>query len=336
MTRGAARVALLGAGRMGKVHGRNIVAHPRLDLAWLVEPDAEAAARLGAELGCRVGNLADVLGDASVAAVVVATSTETHLEIVLACLAAGKAVFCEKPLDLDPARLLAHAAELNHAVPPLFVAFNRRFDPHLQALKAALAAGRIGALETLHLINHDPAPPPPSFIPASGGLFRDLTIHDFDTARWLLDEPPREVFAWAESLVDPAIAAAGDVDTARLVLRCDSGRLCAISNTRRSGYGYDQRVEAYGSGGACMAGNPRLSTVETWTEAGALQAPIFPGFAARYAASYQAELDHFAEVLEGDATPSTGYLASLAALLLADAAMRSLREGRSVRVEEAG
>lgn len=333
MSAASAKVALLGAGRMGQVHGRNAAANPRLQLAYLVEPRADAAAGLAGRLGCSVATLAEVLADTEVAAVLVATSTDTHLNLVLACLEAGKAVFCEKPLDLELARLRAHIAALANPPAPLYVAFNRRFDPHFRALKAKLDAGAIGALETLHLISHDPAPPPPSFIRTSGGLFRDFTIHDFDMARWLLGETPTEVFAWAECLVDPTIAAAGDVDTARLVLRCASGRLCAISNTRRSGYGYDQRVEAYGSGGALIAGNPRVSTLEAWSEAGTLAAPIFPSFPARYAASYRAELDHFADVLVGGATPLTGYEASLGALLLADAAARSVREGRTVAVE---
>ena len=333
MSGAGAKVALLGAGRMGQVHGRNAAANPRLELAYLVEPRTNLAERLAQDLGCAVTSLDAVLSDPDLAGVLVASSTDSHLDLVLACLEAGKAVFCEKPLDLELARLKAHAGALAKPAAPLYVAFNRRFDPHFRALKSKLDAGAIGPLETLHLISHDPAPPPPSFIPTSGGLFRDFTIHDFDMARWLLGETPALVFAWAECLVDPAIAAAGDVDTARLVLRCASGRLCVISNTRRSGYGYDQRVEAYGPMGALMAGNPRVSSLETWSEAGALAAPIYPSFPARYAASYRAELDHFADVLAGAATPLTGYEASLGALQLADAAMRSLREGREIAVE---
>jgi myo-inositol 2-dehydrogenase / D-chiro-inositol 1-dehydrogenase len=330
----SAKVALLGAGRMGVIHGRNAVANPRLDLAYLIEPRADVAAPVAAELGCKVASLSDALSDPDLAGVLVASSTDTHLDLAIQCLRAGKAVFCEKPLDLELAKLRTHEAELLSAAAPLYVAFNRRFDPHFQALKTQIASGAIGALETLQLISHDPAPPPPSFIPTSGGLFRDFTIHDFDVARWLLEEAPTEVFAWASCLVDPAIAAAGDVDTARVVLRCASGRLCVISNTRRSGYGYDQRAEAYGSAGMAMAGNPRTSTVETWTAEGAMAAPIFAGFPARYAQSYRAELDHFADVLEGAARPLTGYAASLGALVLAEAARRSVQTGAQVRVAD--
>jgi myo-inositol 2-dehydrogenase/D-chiro-inositol 1-dehydrogenase len=330
----APKVALLGAGRMGQVHGRNAARHARLELVSVVDPDAGLAAALAAELGCAVGTVEAVLADPAIDAVLVSTSTSTHLDLVLAALAAGKAVFCEKPLDLDLARLRAHAADLERPARPLYVAFNKRFDPHYGALKQKIVAGEIGALETLNLISHDPAPPPPAFIPTSGGLFRDFSIHDFDMARWLLDEEPAELFAFASCLVDPAIAAAGDVDTARILLRCASGKLCMISNTRRSGYGYDQRAEAYGSKGAAFAGNPRVAELATWTEAGALAAPIHAGFQARHAPSYAAELDHFAAVLAGETAPVTGYAASLAALALAEAATRSVATGGPVKLAE--
>ena len=330
----APKVALLGAGRMGQVHGRNAAAHRRLDLVSVVDPDASLAAALAAELGCAVGAVEGVLADPAIDAVLISTSTSTHLDLVLAALAAGKAVFCEKPLDLDLARLRAHAAELERPARPLYVAFNKRFDLHYGAMKQKIVDGEIGALETLNLISHDPAPPPPAFIPTSGGLFRDFSIHDFDMARWLLDEEPAELFAWASCLVDPAIAAAGDVDTARILLRCASGKLCTISNTRRSGYGYDQRAEAYGSKGAAFVGNPRVAEIATWTEAGALAAPIYAGFQARHAPSYAAELDHFAAVLAGGAEPVTGYAASVAALALAEAATRSVATGTPVKLAD--
>jgi myo-inositol 2-dehydrogenase/D-chiro-inositol 1-dehydrogenase len=301
----------------------------------VVEPHSEAAARLAGELGCATATLAEALADPRLAGVIVASSTDSHLELALAALAAGKAVFCEKPLDLELPRLRAHAAELAKPAAPLYVAFNKRFDAHYQALKSKVASGAIGDLESVNLISHDPRPPPPSFIPTSGGLFRDFTIHDFDMARWLFEEEPVEVFAWASCLVDPAIGAAGDVDTARTLLRFASGRLCMIANSRRSGYGYDQRAEAYGSRGMAMAGNPQVSTLQMWSEAGALAAPIYDGFQSRYLPSYRAELDHFADVLAGAAQPLTGYEASVQALALAEAAARSARTGAPVRMADA-
>lgn len=334
MTARPHHLALVGAGRMGAIHGANAKAHPGLKLAGLVEPRTEPARALSVALDCPIVELGAMLADPRIEGLIVASSTDSHLDIVLAVLRAGKAVFCEKPLDLDLNRLRAHEAELASPAAPPQVAFNRRFDPHFRALKARIESGAIGELETLQLISHDPAPPPPAFIPTSGGLFKDFTIHDFDVARWLMAEEPTEVFAWAACLVDPAIGAAGDVDTARLILRFASGRLCAISNSRRSAYGYDQRVEAHGSRGVALVENPRVSTVESWSTAGALAAPLFDGFAARYARSYAAELDHFVRVLDGSAAPTTGYEASERALALAAAAALSLRTGAPVRLAD--
>lgn len=326
------RIALLGAGRMGALHGRNAAANPRLALAAVVDPRPEAAAAVARETGAEPVDFDTVLADPSIRGVVVASSTDRHLTDTLGALRAGKAVFCEKPLDLSAATLEPQAGELRAADARLFVAFNRRFDPHLRALDARLAAGEIGALESLHLISHDPAPPPPHFIPTSGGLFKDFTIHDFDTACWLLGEAPREIFAWASCLVDPEIGRAGDVDTARVVMKTAGGRLCVLANSRRSGYGYDQRVEAYGSQGAAFVQNPRVSELSRWNEDGEVLAPLPFGFQARYADAYRAEMDHFADILLGAAQPLTGYEASLQALKLAEAAALSSQTGAAVRL----
>ena len=328
------RIALIGAGRMGGVHLRNAAGHPRLAVARLVDPRPEAA-ELAASVGASLSSLDEALGDPAIEGVVVAASTDTHLALSRAALAAGKAVFCEKPLDLDLATLRAAEAEFAAAQAPLFVGFNRRFDPHFRALGERLHGGEIGELESLHIVNHDPAAPPAHFIPTSGGLFKDFTIHDFDTVAWLAPQPMVEVFAWASCLVDPAIAAAGDVDTARVLLRDAKGRLVVISNTRRSGCGYDQRVEAFGSAGLLRAGDFGQDSVEAWGEAGAKAAPRYPGFVTRYAETYRREMDHFADVLEG-AEPAAGYAESVAALALAEAAARSARSGEPVRLESGG
>ena len=328
------RIAQIGAGRMGSVHLHNAALNPRLDLALLVDPRPDAA-DIAAAVGAKTAELDAVLADPAIEGVIVAASTDTHLALVRACLAAGKAVFCEKPLDLELATLKAAEAEFAAAQAPLFVAFNRRFDPHFRALRARLEAGEIGELEALQIISHDPAAPPPHFIPTSGGLFKDFTIHDFDMALWLAPEPFVEIFAWASCLVDPAIAAAGDVDTARVMLRDAKGRLTVISNTRRSGCGYDQRVEAFGSKGMASAGNPGQDAVQVWREAGARAAPLHPGFMSRYAEAYRAEMDHFADILDGKAEPETGYAASVRSLALAEAAAHSVASGGPVRLAEA-
>jgi myo-inositol 2-dehydrogenase/D-chiro-inositol 1-dehydrogenase len=324
-----AALALFGAGRIGKIHARNARVQPGLTLKYVVDPAAEAAEALAAEVGAATATADQALADPDVAGVIIASATDTHLDYCLRVAATGKAIFCEKPIDLDLARARAAAPELASA--RLLLGFNRRFDPHFQALKARLDSGALGKLETLNITSHDPAPPPIAYIKVSGGLFRDMAIHDFDTARWMLGEAVTEVFAAASSLVDPAIAAAGDVDTAKILLRTASGKLCLISNSRRSGYGYDQRIEAFGSGGMARAGNLTETTLRTWTETGAAAAPFETFFLARYADAYRLEMAHFAEVLAG-AGPRVGLSDGLAALSLAEAAGESVRTGASVRV----
>ena len=318
-------VALFGAGRIGQIHAGNAAAHPDLKLKFIVDPSRAAADALAQRTGAAVVDLNAALGDASVSAVIIASSTNAHLEQVLAAAAAGKAIFCEKPLDLDLARARRAAPRLETAV--LLMGFNRRFDHHFQALKSRLDAGAIGRLESLSIISHDPAPPPIEYVRVSGGLFKDMTIHDFDVARWMLGEEPTSVYATASNLVDPAIGAAGDVDMAKIVLKTASGRMGVISNTRRSGYGYDQRVELYGSKGRLAAGNMTETTVESWTERGAAADRFENFFLTRYAAAYRAEADHFAAILAGKAKPLVGIADGVDALRLAVAAGRSAQEG---------
>jgi myo-inositol 2-dehydrogenase/D-chiro-inositol 1-dehydrogenase len=326
------RVAQLGAGRMGAVHARNAAANRRLELVAVVDPRPEAAGPLARELGARIMDFEAVLAEPQIQGVIVASSTDAHLKDTLSALRAGKVVFCEKPLDLHLASLLAAREELSLAEDRLFVAFNRRFDPHYRALKARIDRGDIGALESLHIVNHDPATPPPGFIPTSGGLFKDFTIHDFDLARWLLGERPVEVFAWASCLIDPRIGELGDVDTAKVLLTTASGRLCMISNSRRTGYGYDQRIEAFGSKGAARVDNVTNTAVSAWGEHGAHSDRFAYAFIDRYAGAYAAEMDHFADVLAGKARPEAGLVAGLASLECAEAAARSVATGAPVRL----
>ena len=324
------RLALLGAGRIGRIHAANAAAHRDLALSYVVDPMAEAARALAEATGAQVATLDTVLADPGVAGVIVASSTDGHLDHCLAAHAAGKAIFCEKPLDLDLARARAAAGQLAEA--RLFLGFNRRFDTNFQALKARLDSGAVGGLETLQITSNDPGPPPIAYVKVSGGLFKDMAIHDFDMARWLLGEEPAEVFAWGSCLADPAIGAAGDIDTARTVLRTASGRLCVIANSRRSGFGYDQRIEAYGSAGMVRAANVLESTVQVWGETGAAADRFQNFFLDRYAAAYRAEMAHFAEVLAGKAIPAIGYADGVAALALAEAAAQSVRTGKPVKL----
>jgi myo-inositol 2-dehydrogenase/D-chiro-inositol 1-dehydrogenase len=326
-------IAVIGAGRIGRIHAGNANANSRIRLKYVVDPVADAAASLALETGATVAALDEVLADPSVKGIVVASSTDTHLDFSLRAVAAGKAVFCEKPIDLDLAKARAAASSFGPVNARLFLGFNRRFDPNFRQLHDRIASGEMGQLETLHIISHDPAPPPIDYVKVSGGMFKDMTIHDFDMARWLLGEDPVEVYSAATAVIDPAIGAAGDVDTAKILLRTASGRICVISNSRRSGYGYDQRIEAFCAKGLLRAGNVLSSAVESWGESGAKTDPLQNFFLDRYAEAYRAEMDHFSDILSSAVRPMIGYGDGLAALAIAEAAMESHLESRTVAIQ---
>ena len=321
-----------GAGRIGAIHAANIASHPDARLRIVADPDRAAAERLAGRYGAAVGSQAEALGDPAVNAVVIASSTDTHADIVEAAARAGKAVFCEKPLDLDRRRAEACVAAARECGVPLMVGFNRRFDPSFARLERQIRDGRIGRLELLPITSRDPAPPPIESVRHSGGLFRDMMIHDFDMARWLMGEEPVEVFATASVLVDAAIGEAGDVDTAVATLRTPSGALCQISNSRRAIYGFDQRIEALGSKGALRAENMAESTVSFAGADGIISDKPLRFFLERYAEAYRRELDHFIGAVASGAVPMVGGRDGVKALVLADAALESLRTGRPVRV----
>jgi len=324
-------IAVIGAGRIGRIHAGNAKAEPRLGLKYVVDPIAEAADELAAATGARVASLDEILADPSVGGVVVASSTDTHLEFSAAAIEAGKAVFCEKPIDLDLEKARSAAATFHSASARLFLGFNRRFDHSFGKLREQIRSNELGSLETLHIISHDPSPPPIEYVRVSGGMFKDMTIHDFDMARWLLGEEPVEVYSAAVSVVDPAIGEAGDVDTAKILLRTGSGKICVISNSRRSGYGYDQRIEAFCAQGMLRAGNVLSSTVETLSEIGFQSDSLQNFFLDRYAGAYRSEMAHFADILDG-AAPLVGYDDGIAALAIAEAAMESHVESKAVRI----
>jgi len=323
-------IAVIGAGRIGRIHATNASRHPRISLKYIIDPVDAAAAELASASGAKVADLEEALADPAIGGVIVASSTDTHLEFCKRATGVGKAVFCEKPLDLDLGKARAASAQLDNA--RLFLGFNRRFDPNFRKLHDRIHSGEMGPLETLHIVSHDPAPPPIEYVKISGGMFKDMTIHDFDMARWILGEDPVEVYSTATAVVDPAIGAAGDVDTAKIVLRTASGRICVISNSRRSGYGYDQRIEAFCAKGLLRAGNILSSTVESWSEAGSSTDPLQNFFLDRYADAYRAEMDHFADILDGKALPLVGYDDGVSALVIAEAAMESHLTSAVVRI----
>ena len=330
-------IALLGAGRIAKVHVESIVGHPRTRLAYVVDVNREAAESMAAAHGARAAVEAQTaLADPEVAAIVIASSTPTHSDFIEAGAAAGKHVFCEKPIDLDSARVRACLDNIAGSGAKLFVAFNRRFDPHFRHLKAELEAGAIGRLEQLIIHSRDPGPPPGDYVRASGGLFRDMTIHDLDLARFFLGEEPTALWASASTLVNEEIAALGDVDTAVIGLETASGAVAVITNSRRTTYGYDQRIEAHGSEGVLAAGNVPESTLVHGGAHGFTSQKAMHFFLERYSQAYRAEWDHFVDVLEGKTEPSPTGIDGARALAMADAAFESVATGRRIALPAAG
>ena len=327
------QICQFGAGRIGQIHAANVAAHPEAQLRYVVDIDATAAASLADAHGATVIDVDAALADTEVDAVIIASSTDTHADLIEASARAGKAIFCEKPVDLSIERVDRCLAEVNRLGVPLMMGFNRRFDPSFAALHQALHDGRIGKVELVQITSRDPGPPPIEYVKVSGGLFRDMMIHDFDMARWLLGADPVEVFASASCLIEPEIGAVGDVDTAAVTLRTAGGALAVITNSRRAVYGYDQRIEALGSAGMLQAGNRRPTTVETSTaEAVSRDTPLY-FFLERYAEAYRIELDHFIESLAQGTAPAVGARDGRMALVLAEAAVESWKSGAPVPVK---
>ena len=325
-------ICQFGAGRIGQIHAGNVAANGRARLRYVVDVNAAAAEALAAKHGAKVAGTDQALADPAVKAVLIASSTDTHADLIERAAVAGKAIFCEKPIDLSLARVDACLKMVEKTAVPFFIGFNRRFDPNFAALHAALHKGAIGKAETITITSRDPAPPPASYIGASGGLFRDMMIHDFDMAHWLLGQLPAEVFAYASCLVDPVFSDAGDVDTAVVVMKTADGTLCQISNSRRAVYGYDQRIEVFGSAGMLQAGNVTPTTVSRWGADGVVADKPLPFFLERYAGAYRAELDHFIDCCLGDAKPVVQPEDGRVALVLAEAAVESVKRGAPVKL----
>jgi myo-inositol 2-dehydrogenase/D-chiro-inositol 1-dehydrogenase len=328
------RFGILGAGRIGRVHAKAVLATSSAELVAIAEPVAIAAEMAQAEFGGALRSIEAIEAAADIDAVIICTPTDTHAGLIERFARAGKAVFCEKPIDLSVARVQACLKVVAATGARLMVGFNRRFDPDFGAVKAAVDAGRIGAVEMVTITSRDPGPPPLDYIARSGGIFRDMTIHDFDMARWLLGEEPETVWAAASVLVDPKIGAAGDFDSVNVILRTASGRQAVITNTRRASYGYDQRIEVLGAKGSVAAENMREANIEIATEAGFTRPPLLNFFMTRYVAAYAAEIAAFVAAVEAGGTMPTTGEDGLRALALAEAALRSVAEARAVRVSE--
>lgn len=327
------RFALFGAGFIGQVHGANIAIHPRSRLAYVYDVNIAAAESLAGRFGATVAPSVEAVWDADdVDAVLIASSTNTHADLLSQAICAGKPVYCEKPIDLDPARVRAVVQEAHDNPVPIMMGFSRRFDPNHRGLREVVRNGEVGVVEMLHMVTRAPQPPPLAYIKVSGGQFRDQTIHMFDLLCWITGEAPVEVYATGASMMDPAISEAGDVDTSMLILRMPSGALCHIDNSRHTGYGYDERIEVFGSEG--LVESKRKATRDVAIHKGNRQISdgLHPGWFERMEPSFMLALDAFVSSLKGTATEYPTLMDGMVAQSIADAAVESLHKNQPVRI----
>ncbi len=326
------RFGVLGAGRIGKVHGMTIAKSTKAKVAYVADADAKAAAALAASVGAKVDTVENIIAAKDVDAILICTPTDTHADLIEAAAKAGKSILCEKPISLTAERTIACLKVVEKAKTPLMIGFNRRHDPNFAALEKRIRAGEIGNVELATIISRDPGPPPVSYIERSGGLFRDMMIHDFDMARFLVGEEFVTVHGFGSSIVDPAIGKAGDVDTASVHMITATGKIAVITNSRRATYGYDQRMEVHGSKGMLRAHNVHENTVEFAGAAGFTGAVVQNFFLERYAGAYANEIDAFLTAIEKGTDPRANGHDGLMAQKLADAATESVKTGKAVSV----
>ncbi|WP_423065948.1 inositol 2-dehydrogenase [Devosia sp. CN2-171] len=325
------KFGILGAGRIGKVHANTIANSPRASIAYVADAIHDAAVSLAASVGAQVAGVDEIIAS-DVDAILIATPTDTHADLIEAAARSGKAILCEKPVSLSVERIEALLPVVEKAGVPLMIGFNRRFDPNFAGLQKRLREGDVGEVEIVTIISRDPAPPPVSYIARSGGLYRDMMIHDFDMARFLVGEEFVSVSAIGGALVDKAIGTAGDVDTAAVQMQTASGKIAVITNSRRATYGYDQRVEVHGSKGMLRAGNVHMTTLERADGAGFTQDVIQNFFIDRYVAAYAAEVNTFIDAMANGTVPTPSGHDGLMAQKLAEAATKSSQTGQVVRV----
>jgi myo-inositol 2-dehydrogenase / D-chiro-inositol 1-dehydrogenase len=329
------RVALFGSGRIGQVHARSIAMHDEAQLAWICDPVLPGAHALADRYGGRVTADADeVLSDPSVQAVVIASPTPTHIDLLTRSVQAGKPVLCEKPIDLDLDRIDRCWSVIAEHSPVVMMGFNRRFDPSFRQIRDRVGQGECGTLRSLRITSRDPEPPPRAYIAASGGIFRDMTIHDFDMARYFLGDIA-EVHAFASDDGNEALAAENDAHQAMVLLRSREGALCTITNSRTCVFGYDQRLEAFCDNGMLEAGNQTPSSVRAYGPAAAESTETYLRFfVERYHEAYLAEFDEFVRSVREERPPAPGFADGRAALVLAEAAVQSVATGKAIPVSD--
>ncbi|HET6596925.1 MAG TPA: inositol 2-dehydrogenase [Anaerolineales bacterium] len=321
-----------GAGFIGKIHGANIAKHPRAELAYIYDVNREAAEQLAVQLGAKVADSPEEIWSSEASAVLIASSTNTHADLLRGAIEAGKSIYCEKPIDLDMNRVKAVVQQAQHTELPILVGFSRRFDANHNGIREAFRSGGIGKLEMMHITARDPKPPPLSYVKVSGGQLRDQTIHFFDMLRWLAGEDPVEVYATGAALVDPAIAEVGDVDTSMVILKFASGALCHINCSRRTEYGYDERVELFGSKGMAVSRRKPRREVTLYKGDSMISDGLHPGWFERMEPTFYRALDTFIRAVEGENVEYPTLIDGLKAQMIAEAAVESLHTNQPVKI----
>ena len=331
------RVGVIGAGRIGKIHIENLCHRvPRVEVTAIADIAVGQTREWAKQFGIEsvMADPMQVIADESIDAVLICSPTDLHAEQIIAAAKAGKDIFCEKPIANDIGKTRAALRAVEEAGVKLQLGFNRRFDPNFKKVRELVQGGDVGDLHIVKITSRDPAPPPISYVKVSGGIFMDMTIHDFDMARYLTGSEVTEVFASGEVLIDPEIGKAGDYDSAVIVLKFANKVTCVIDNSRQAAYGYDQRVEVFGSEGSAVAYNKKPTDVEVSTEhAVCTDKPLY-FFLERYMESFAQELKDFVSALASDRKPPVTGEDGLQSLYIAMAATKSARENRPVPITE--
>lgn len=329
------RFALFGAGFIGTVHATNIVKHPDAQLTYIYDANPDVAKKGVERFGGQVATSPEQIWNAKdVDAVLIASSTNTHADLLSQAADAKKAVLCEKPIDLELNRVKDVVTKVVRARIPVGLGFSRRFDTNHLAVHDAVKNGDVGRLELMHLTSRGPTPPPISYVKVSGGQLRDQTIHFFDLARWIASDEVASVYAKGACLIDPAIGEAGDVDTSVVVLTFKNGAICTIDSSRRAAYGYDERIEAFGSKGLVISERKPTANVTRYSGDKAIQQGTYAGWFERMEPTFYAELDAFIKAVQNKQSPSPSISDGLKAQLIAEAAVKSLSTGKTEIVEE--
>ncbi len=328
------KIAVIGAGFIGSVHAKNVALHPATQLVAVSDVNLEAAKKLAATTGAKaVADAADIFADKEVEAVFICTSTNTHVDYLKRSAQAGKAVYCEKPIGLDYQEAAEAVRVVRATKVPAMLGFNRRFDPNHAALQESVRSGEVGKIEIIQMTSRGPTLPAISYLATSGGQLKDQTIHFFDLLRWITGDEAQEVYAIGAAMVDPKVAEVGDVDTSIAAIRMASGALCQIDSARRTGYGYDERIEVFGSKGMVESRRQRVRGVSRYLGDKVIDDGLHPGWFERIEPSYYRILDAFAETVAKGTDPSPSLEDGLRAQLLADKATESLRSGKPVKIE---